>query len=135
MACAVLSVASVLTPTTWPNASSAQHDPGRGDSVILTICVAGILRLDRMAHLDQPLRPGARLCCVRQVTRVGGGAANTDLGALGGEDADAEQLSTISSDLLFDRARRAGLDCSSVERVDGATRHATSSCSPTANAP
>lgn len=92
-----------------------------------TICVAGSLSLDRIWHIDQLLRPGARLRCLRQVIRVGGGAANTGavLGALGHEvHIVATLCRDLGGDLLLDRARRAGLDCSSVERVDGVTRHA-----------
>jgi sugar/nucleoside kinase (ribokinase family) len=90
------------------------------------ICVAGSLGLDRIWYLDQPLRPGARLRCLHQISRLGGGAANTGavLHALGHEVQIVARLCRDpSGDALLDLARRGGLDCSLVARIEGATRY------------
>lgn len=95
-------------------------------SLMPAICVAGSLGLDRIWYLDQPLRPGARLRCLHQISRLGGGAANTGtvLHALGHDVQIVARLCCDpSADALLDLARRGGLDCSAVARVDGATRH------------
>ncbi len=89
------------------------------------ICVAGSIGLDRIWHLDQPLRPGARLRCLRRICRLGGGAANTGtiLRALGH---DVQLVGRLCRDpageALLARVRSAGLACAAIARVDGATR-------------
>jgi sugar/nucleoside kinase (ribokinase family) len=89
------------------------------------ICVTGSVGLDRIWHLDQALRPGARLRCLAQICRMGGGAANTGtvLHALGQDPRIVARLCRDpAGDALFALLRCGGLDVAAIARVDGTTR-------------
>lgn len=91
----------------------------------MRISVAGSIGLDRIWTLDQPLRPGGRLRCLRRFCRIGGGAANTGavLAALGHAPAlIARVAEDATAQAMRARLAAAGLDLSAVEARAGATR-------------